>query len=78
MDCSPPGSSAHGIFQARVREWGAIAFSVSKNYTLVTFVNLPSKTFDQLNAVIYNKNNTSWHTEFHPDIQLALNWPINQ
>ena len=26
-DCSPPGSSAHGIFQARVLEWGAIAFS---------------------------------------------------
>ena len=29
MDCSPPGSSIHGIFQARVLEWGAIAFSVS-------------------------------------------------
>ena len=27
MDFSPPGSSAHGIFQARVLEWGAIAFS---------------------------------------------------
>ena len=28
MDCSLPGSSVHGIFQARVPEWGAIAFSV--------------------------------------------------
>ena len=28
MDCSLPGSSAHGIFQARVLEWVAIAFSV--------------------------------------------------
>ena len=28
MVCSPPGSSVHGIFQARVLEWGAIAFSV--------------------------------------------------
>ena len=28
MDCSPPGSSVHGIFQARVLEWGAIAFSI--------------------------------------------------
>ena len=28
MDCSLPGSSAHGILQARVVEWGAIAFSV--------------------------------------------------
>ena len=27
VDCSPPGSSAHGIFQARILEWGAIAFS---------------------------------------------------
>ena len=28
MDCSLPGSSIHGIFPARVLEWGAIAFSV--------------------------------------------------
>ena len=27
MDCSPPGSSNHGVFQERVLEWGAIAFS---------------------------------------------------
>ena len=27
MDCSLPGSSRHGIFQARVLEWGSIAFS---------------------------------------------------
>ena len=27
VDCSPSGSSVHGIFQARVLEWGAIAFS---------------------------------------------------
>ena len=27
MDCSLPGSSVHGIFQARILEWGAIAFS---------------------------------------------------
>ena len=30
MDCSLPGSSVHGIFQARVLEWGAIAFSYAK------------------------------------------------
>ena len=29
MDCSLPGSSTHGIFQARVLEWGAIAFSMA-------------------------------------------------
>ena len=36
MDCSLPGSSIHGIFQARVLEWGAIAFSVySSEYLLI-------------------------------------------
>ena len=30
MDCSPPRSSIHGIFQARVLEWGAIAFSAKR------------------------------------------------
>ena len=30
MDCSLPGSSVHGIFQARVLEWGAIAFSADE------------------------------------------------
>ena len=32
MDCSPQGSSIQGIFQARVLEWGAIAFSASIRY----------------------------------------------
>ena len=32
MDYSPPGSSVHGIFQARVLEWGAIAFSSTNGY----------------------------------------------
>ena len=39
MDCSLPGSSIHGIFQARVLEWGAIAFSEFTLYTLaITFL----------------------------------------
>ena len=33
MDCSPPGSSIHGIFQARVLEWVAIAFSRGSSHT---------------------------------------------
>ena len=32
MDCSPPGSSVHGIFQARVLEWGAIDMSITCTY----------------------------------------------
>ena len=34
MDCSLPGSSIHGIFQARVLEWVAIAFSVHAEYII--------------------------------------------
>ena len=34
-DCSLPGSSVYGIFQARVLEWGAIAFSESVSSTYV-------------------------------------------
>ena len=39
MDCSLPGSSVHGIFQARVLEWGAIAFSIL-HASKVTLKNL--------------------------------------
>ena len=35
MDCGPPGSSVHGIFQARVLEWGAIAFSDLHVYIII-------------------------------------------
>ena len=34
MDCSLPSSSVHGIFQARVLEWGVIAFSDVESHTL--------------------------------------------
>ena len=44
MDCSLPGPSVHGIFQARVLEWGAIAFSdyvyTSFHYVEVLFICL--------------------------------------
>ena len=41
MDCSLPGSSAHGIFHARVLEWGAIAFSIT--YTMEHYSALKRK-----------------------------------
>ena len=40
MDCSLPGSSIHGIFQARVLEWGAIAFSLY-SHTYALFLKCP-------------------------------------
>ena len=52
MDCSLPGSSIHGNFQARVLEWGAIAFSETlcltySNYCceLLTFISGPTARF---------------------------------
>ena len=42
MDCSLPGSSIHGIFQARVLEWGAIAFS---RIHLIIILEVVSWTF---------------------------------
>ena len=45
MDCSPLGSSIHGIFQARVLEWGAIAFSkVTRGLT----TNVISSAFEEI------------------------------
>ena len=38
MDCSLPGSSVHGILQARVLEWGAIAFSAPNLWNTVKAV----------------------------------------
>ena len=43
MDCSLPGSSIHGIFQARVLEWGATAFSGGKVEAVTNFLFLGSE-----------------------------------
>ena len=55
MDCSLPGSSAHGIFQARVLEWGAIAFSEFKK---------SCKLINKFNKVAGYKNNIQKSVEF--------------
>ena len=39
MDCSLPGSSVHGIFQARVLEWVAIAFSIIMSSCIELLIN---------------------------------------
>ena len=43
MDCSLPGSSIHGIFQARVLEWVAIAFSNLDSILKSRDITLPTK-----------------------------------
>ena len=42
MDCSLPGSSIHGVFQARVLEWGAIAFYATANWKHFCGLSSPS------------------------------------
>ena len=50
-DCSLPGSSVHGIFQARVLGWGAIAFSIA--LTRWTFVGkVMSLLFNMLSRLV--------------------------
>ena len=43
MDCSPPGSSIHGILQARALEWGAIVFSNIDSILKSRDITLPTK-----------------------------------
>ena len=51
MDCSLPGSSVHGIFQARVLEWGAIAFSqLEDNYFIILWWLLQYINMNQTQA----------------------------
>ena len=52
MDCSLPGSSVHGIFQARVLEWGAIAFStyIARKF----YIALSSYSIDIFSQAVYD------------------------
>ena len=53
MDCPLPGSSTHGIFQARVLEWGAIAFSLLTYYLPVKFYLKAKNLWPQLFLPVY-------------------------
>ena len=57
MDCSPPGSSVHGTFQARVPEWGAIAFSRVSCYVVYLHKRI---RFDSW------VNKFPWRRSWHP------------
>ena len=53
MDCSLPGSSVHGIFQARALEWGTIAFSVHCVYRYIIHCIKCTSNFFTLCIVAY-------------------------
>ena len=52
MDCSLPGSSVHGIFQAGVLEWGAIAFSGDTRYWSLNSLKLTSAGLGRGKAMV--------------------------
>ena len=65
MDCSLPGSSVHGIFQARVREWVAINFSLQGSRLSQTFI--PGEMISpvaQLPSFIVLLNCVLWNSHF--------------
>ena len=77
LDCSLPGSSIHGIFQARVLEWGAIAFSdsehtillfiqhfvISKAHLCLSFICFPNSHKKSARQGCYYTHFTDWNTE---------------
>ena len=57
MDCSLPGPSVHGIFQARVLEWDAIAFSeyVTSIPQMISYIALLSMTLRKILKFLFQK-----------------------
>ena len=60
MDCSPPGSSIHGVFQARVLEWVAISFSRGSSQPWRTNPGLPHR-----GQTLYRLSHKSLHQLFN-------------
>ena len=73
LDCSPPGSSIHGILQARVLEWVAIAFSKS----LLTFmsIELPMLSNHLLCSLLLLPSIYSSIRVFYSKLTLHIRWP---
>ena len=65
MDCSLPGSSIHGIFQARVLEWGAIVFSdfIAQELHLISYITYKGKEYKKYIYI---------HTHIHTHVSESL------
>ena len=72
MDCSLPGSFVHGIFQARVLEWIAIAFSIYCTYFLIMYTE-----FSYLVCVLSAAFSSSLECELHEGRSLCLLCVLN-
>ena len=74
MDCSLPGSCVHGIFQARVLEWGAIAFSKISTYYHFTHIYSYSYLFSVPSSLLppADISVTTWHTCTYLHVMCSL------
>ena len=73
MDCSPPGSSVHGVLQARVLEWVAIAFSDVLSTTRVLHPEVSNSSCSNIlfvNGVSDNSKGGVYHTKYNCFCQL--------
>ena len=72
IDCSPPGSSVHGIFQARVLEWVATAFSLKVTTLSVSFVSAPAPSCKALAPFVPSSEQrsliSSWRAPLCPPL----------
>ena len=70
MDCSLPGFSVHGIFQARVLEWGAIAFCESRNRGAKNFLDNSKIKYlnSTLSKMLYIRHVLCFFFQFHCNI----------
>ena len=64
MDCIPPGSSVHGILQARVLEWGAIAFPQNVRHQHWLDIRFPPQVEDKRKGIVNLPICLKMHTNF--------------
>ena len=84
MDWSLPGSFIHGIFQARVLEWGAIAFSENIIYWPIKAVNEDFRSFTHINihtAVVQSLSHvqlflTPWIIAYQAPLSFTISWGL--
>ena len=60
MDCSPLGSSVHGIFQARILEWVAISFSRRGQFKIYSYIHTQKKIKKEIIAKPRNGYFARW------------------
>ena len=66
MDCSPPGSSIHGILQARVLEWVAIAFSEINGNTIQRTVWTECDPYQITHEIFHGTRTNNTNTYMEP------------